>query len=458
MSRNNINFFNGGVTKFTELRDVNPHTLTSTAGKIWVTDVTENFLEPVDPSVIVPSIGTGTDNNIAIWGDGTPGNILKDTSVSLEVGNSTLVDRMTGVNSLVLNDKAFPPLPTANTDSFSIRGENSEGGILFASTLASPAGNEDAIIMYSKASSLVPPVTLLTNTATAENRFILNPKRTVYGGDSTMTNKSNITFTVNATMSTEDIPRNNGIFIQANPDIPFNADFGFMQNTLKVIDIVDGNTTKVNIKNVDTIDVSANAGLTLSAVTDLNIRATNSYGSTGDILTRTTSNKCEWVTQPIPQRILLDVGGTIAGGVNVNDRRFSYQGIAMSTTGAVNTIPTPVIYINSSDYPTINGKTPKLKIRYIITSGDASYTGSFTCNLRPITSITGTAVGYGYVTGTALTGSSATITNPSALSVTTDVSSQFDIPATGSYMLIVSNSTNTGPATGHQATVFIEYA
>lgn len=111
------------------------------------------------------------------------------------------------------------------------------------------------------------------------------------------------------------------------------------------------------------------------------------------------------------------------------------------SSGASNIIAPQVIYINSADYPTINGLAPKLRIRVNLMTNATNTTGTWTFGLFPITAGAG-AVGFvSHTIGTVVAGSNgASQVNPLASQVYNLVSSDFALPANGLYAICVTNT------------------
>jgi hypothetical protein len=129
------------------------------------------------------------------------------------------------------------------------------------------------------------------------------------------------------------------------------------------------------------------------------------------------------------------------------------QGDIASVSGTGILYPLNVLYIDSADYPTIDGKTPKLRVRFIIEGNDvAAFTGTFVCGLHPVTR-PATSGGAGlciYTMGAAVTGSTVTLTNPAADSQNNLVGADFVLPANGFYVLgFVTNATMATSAHCH---------
>jgi hypothetical protein len=115
--------------------------------------------------------------------------------------------------------------------------------------------------------------------------------------------------------------------------------------------------------------------------------------------------------------------------------------LAISGTGTLYALNT--IYIDSADYPTIDGKVTKLRVRCIIACNDvAPFTGTFKIGLHPVTR-PATSGGAGvciYTIGSPVTGSQVTGTNLAADSINNLVGTDFDLPVNGFYVLAVVTS------------------
>jgi hypothetical protein len=100
--------------------------------------------------------------------------------------------------------------------------------------------------------------------------------------------------------------------------------------------------------------------------------------------------------------------------------------------------PIELIYIAASDFPSINGKTPKLRVRAIVSVNGTAPTGNFTVGLYPVTSGAGGAGLKIYTVGSLVSGSATTtVTTPAASSMTTVTGSDFALPTDGVYCLAV---------------------
>ena len=143
-----------------------------------------------------------------------------------------------------------------------------------------------------------------------------------------------------------------------------------------------------------------------------------------------------------PYRIILDSSGShiaakVAGTYGMG------QGDPLAVTGTGTLYPLNTIYIAAADYPTIDGKVTKLRIRAIVECNDvAPFTGTFKIGLHPVTR-PGTSGGAGvciYTIGSPATGSQVTGTNLAADSQNQLVGSDFDLPTDGFYVIAVVTS------------------
>lgn len=121
------------------------------------------------------------------------------------------------------------------------------------------------------------------------------------------------------------------------------------------------------------------------------------------------------------------------------------QGVIAAVTGVGTLYPLNTIYIAAADYPTIDGKATKLRVRFNIACNDvAPFTGTFVCGLHPVTR-PATSGGAGlciYTIGTAVSGSTVTGTNLAADSNNPLAGADFALPADGFYILaFVTNGT-----------------
>lgn len=110
--------------------------------------------------------------------------------------------------------------------------------------------------------------------------------------------------------------------------------------------------------------------------------------------------------------------------------------IAISGTGTL--YPINTIYIAAADYPAVDGKAAKLRIRAQLYSNNVAPTGNYTLGLYPITrpATSGGAALNIYTLGTVVAGSNGTtFTTPAADGLLNAVSSDFSLPADGNYVI-----------------------
>jgi hypothetical protein len=121
------------------------------------------------------------------------------------------------------------------------------------------------------------------------------------------------------------------------------------------------------------------------------------------------------------------------------------QGNPLAVSGTGTLYALNVIYIDSNDYPTIDGKAAKLRVRCVIECNDvAPFTGTMVVGLHPVTrpATSGAAGLCIHTIGTAVSGSTVTLTNPAADSQNNLAGADFALPANGFYILaMVTNAT-----------------
>jgi hypothetical protein len=141
-------------------------------------------------------------------------------------------------------------------------------------------------------------------------------------------------------------------------------------------------------------------------------------------------------------RTLLDSSGSHSAAKTANTYGLG-QGDIAAVTGTGTLYPLNTIYIAAADYPTIDGKVSKLRVRAVIECNDvAPFTGTFKVGLHPVTR-PATSGGAGlciYTIGSPVTNSQGTLTNPAADSQNAIVSADFDLPADGFYVLAMVTS------------------
>jgi hypothetical protein len=143
-----------------------------------------------------------------------------------------------------------------------------------------------------------------------------------------------------------------------------------------------------------------------------------------------------------PYRTLLDSSGSHSAAKTANTYGLG-QGDIAAVAGTGTLYPLNTIYIAAADYPTVDDKVAKLRVRAIIECNDvAPFTGTFKVGLHPVTrpSTSGGAGLCIYTIGSPVTNSQAIGTNLGADSQNAIVSSDFDLPADGFYVLAVVTS------------------
>lgn len=113
------------------------------------------------------------------------------------------------------------------------------------------------------------------------------------------------------------------------------------------------------------------------------------------------------------------------------------QGNPAAITGTGTLYSLNVIYIDSADFPTVDGLTTKLRVRASLAVNDVAPTGDYTFGLHPVTRpATSGGAGLGiYTIGTAVAGSTVTVSAPAADSHNNAVGADFALPANGFYVL-----------------------
>lgn len=137
-------------------------------------------------------------------------------------------------------------------------------------------------------------------------------------------------------------------------------------------------------------------------------------------------------------RTLMTANSIITAGSVAGTYAITAGGDGCVLSGADTAIPLQSIYIDSADFPTVNGATSKLRIRVQLYTNDTAPTGNYTFGLYPITR-PGTSGGSGvnvYTIGTVVSGSDgATFTAPAAGGLLNAVGSDFALPSNGHYVI-----------------------
>ena len=103
-----------------------------------------------------------------------------------------------------------------------------------------------------------------------------------------------------------------------------------------------------------------------------------------------------------------------------------------------------IMYLNPTDYPTVNGVTTKLRISATISTNAAAPGCSFTFGLYPLTRNSGGALTITWTIGTVISGSQvAQFVTPALNTLTNTKGTDFAIPAAGMYAIGVITSATT---------------
>ena len=103
-----------------------------------------------------------------------------------------------------------------------------------------------------------------------------------------------------------------------------------------------------------------------------------------------------------------------------------------------------IMYLNPTDYPTVNGVTTKLRISATISTNNAAPGCSFTFGLYPLTRNGGGALTITWTIGTVISGSQpAQFVTPALNTITNTKGTDFAIPAAGMYAIGVITSATT---------------
>lgn len=177
-----------------------------------------------------------------------------------------------------------------------------------------------------------------------------------------------------------------------------------------------------------TIPTSAAGDNSTKAASTAFVQAATDYGSYQTILEASGSHTAA------------RVAGTYALGMG--------DPIAVSGTGTL--YPLRTIYIAAADYPSVDGKATKLRLRIQFYTNDVAPTGNYTFGLYPVTR-PGTSGGAGLATftlGTVVGSSTVAFNTPAADGLLQGTSSDFSLPTDGHYVIGVV-TTATVAASAH---------
>lgn len=158
-------------------------------------------------------------------------------------------------------------------------------------------------------------------------------------------------------------------------------------------------------------------------------------------------------------RSLLQANSIITAGSTAGTYALTAGGDGCILSGANTAFAPQSIYIDSADYPTVNGATTKLRIRVQLYTNDVAPTGNYTFGLYPIIR-PATSGGSGvniYTIGTVVSGSNgATFTAPVADGLLNAVGSDFALPANGHYVLGVVTTATVAANSNIQLTAYLQ--
>jgi hypothetical protein len=127
-------------------------------------------------------------------------------------------------------------------------------------------------------------------------------------------------------------------------------------------------------------------------------------------------------------------------------------------SGVSSTVQPATIYINSADYPTIAGLTPKLRITVRLMTNATAPSGTFTFGLYPITNTGGAGGTKNTTLGTVVSGSTGASQATPTLSTNYHLeSSDFSIPANGHYVIGLAYSGTTLASSYTQMNADLQY-
>jgi len=158
-------------------------------------------------------------------------------------------------------------------------------------------------------------------------------------------------------------------------------------------------------------------------------------------------------------RTLLQAASIITAGSIAGTYALVANGDGCVLSGDSTATPIQTIYVDSADYPPINGTSTKLRIRVQLYTNDTAPTGNYTFGLYPVTR-PATSGGSGvnvYDLGTVVTGSDgATFTAPAADGLLNAVGADFALPANGHYVIGVVTTAPPAANSNIQITAYLQ--
>jgi len=117
-----------------------------------------------------------------------------------------------------------------------------------------------------------------------------------------------------------------------------------------------------------------------------------------------------------------------------------------------------IMYLNPTDYPTVNGVTTKLRISATISTNAAAPGCSFTFGLYPLTRNSGGSLTITWTIGTVISGSQvAQFVTPALNTLTNTKGTDFAIPAAGMYAIGVITSATTATSSYTNMNAILQY-
>ena len=455
-----------GNQKFLELDDVTFDTYQGQSGKIIQVNVLETGLQAIDPP-IAPPIGTGAQYDIPIFTGGL-NPVFADSSIAIKdistiapatgkyidldtnASNTEIIGALdfSGNKNLIIGSNIFYPL-VPSVDSDVIISNSSQGDKNLFIANSSGTGNNVLEIAGDN-------VTIRESTALKTLTIDIN---SISLADAIGNNNINM---LPNSMNISTTNPGNTMQIAADSDIYIQSNQGAIISTASTTNTVGGDVLYLDSSTLTTlnqtgsghyIQLSSVNGVTIASNSfqdlflacdgNLRIKATSSFGTDGQILSRVSGgsgDRCLWANPIQLKRLISEFSGTLSTGSNINTRFFNY-GENCKRSG-VNQLGnwTKSIVINPSDYPTIGTLTPKLKLETTMFTNNIANVLTFTIQLHTYT-VSGLIVSDIILTSSGTFGSSIVYTNPALNSDITQESTTFALPlVTTKYVFGVDNS------------------
>lgn len=160
-------------------------------------------------------------------------------------------------------------------------------------------------------------------------------------------------------------------------------------------------------------------------------------------------------------RNLVDSTGAL-GGSSAAATRLMGQDLTMAISGTNATAVANIIYLDTTEWPTIATLTAKVRIRAILTTNaTAPGNGTYTFGLYPVTAVAGATGGITYTAGAVVTGTTVALggSGGSALAASTrftGLSTEVAVPTTGYYAIGIVNSGSNAAASYIGLSAFLQ--